>query len=48
MEPAQQLSFVDGLPRLNDRFRLLTGGSRTARPRQQTMRAVVDWPGTAQ
>ena len=29
--------------RLNDRFRLLTGGSRTALPRQQTMRAVVDW-----
>jgi predicted ATPase/DNA-binding SARP family transcriptional activator len=29
--------------RLNDRFRLLTGGSRTALPRQPTMRAVVDW-----
>ena len=29
--------------RLNDRFRLLTGGSRTALPRQQTLRAVVDW-----
>ena len=29
--------------RLDDRFRLLTGGSRTARPRQQTLRAVVDW-----
>ena len=27
----------------NDRFRLLTGGSRTALPRQQTLRAVVDW-----
>ncbi len=29
--------------RLNDRFRLLTGGSRTALARQQTLRAVVDW-----
>ncbi|MER7761957.1 BTAD domain-containing putative transcriptional regulator [Streptomyces sp. NPDC097619] len=29
--------------RLDDRFRLLTGGSRTVRPRQQTLRAVVDW-----
>jgi len=29
--------------RLNDRFRLLTGGSRTALPRQQTLHAVVDW-----
>ncbi|HEU4840149.1 MAG TPA: BTAD domain-containing putative transcriptional regulator, partial [Ilumatobacteraceae bacterium] len=31
------------LARLHDRFRLLTGGSRTALPRQQTLRAVVDW-----
>ena len=31
------------LSRLNDRFRLLTGGSRNALPRQQTLRAVVDW-----
>jgi predicted ATPase/DNA-binding XRE family transcriptional regulator len=29
--------------RLNDRFRLLTGGSRTALPRQQTLRATIDW-----
>lgn len=29
--------------RLDDRFRLLTSGSRTALPRQQTLRAVVDW-----
>ncbi len=29
--------------RLNDRFRLLTGGSRTALPRQQTLRAMIDW-----
>ena len=31
------------LARLDDRFRLLTGGSRTALPRQQTLRAAVDW-----
>ena len=29
--------------RLGDRFRLLTGGSRTALPRQQTLRATLDW-----
>jgi hypothetical protein len=29
--------------RLDDRFRLLTGGSRVALPRHQTLRAVVDW-----
>jgi predicted ATPase/DNA-binding SARP family transcriptional activator len=29
--------------RLDQRFRLLTGGSRTALPRHQTLRAVVDW-----
>ncbi|MFT4300109.1 MAG: BTAD domain-containing putative transcriptional regulator [Aeromicrobium sp.] len=29
--------------RLGDRFRLLTGGSRTALPRHRTLRAVVDW-----
>ncbi len=29
--------------RLGDRFALLTGGSRTALPRHQTLRAVVDW-----
>ena len=29
--------------RLDDRFALLTRGARTARPRQQTLRAVVDW-----
>jgi predicted ATPase/DNA-binding SARP family transcriptional activator len=27
----------------DDRFRLLTGGSRTAPPRQQTLRALIDW-----
>jgi non-specific serine/threonine protein kinase len=29
--------------RLNERFTLLTGGSRTALPRQQTLRATIDW-----
>ena len=29
--------------RLGSRFRLLTGGSRTALPRQQTLRALIDW-----
>ena len=29
--------------RLDDRFGLLTGGSRTALPRQQTLRATIDW-----
>ncbi|GGL22396.1 SARP family transcriptional regulator [Planomonospora parontospora subsp. antibiotica] len=35
---------VDQLARrLDDRFRLLTGGSRTVLPRHKTLRAVVDW-----
>jgi predicted ATPase/class 3 adenylate cyclase/transcriptional regulator with XRE-family HTH domain len=29
--------------RLDDRFRLLTGGPRTAVPRQQTLRGAIDW-----
>ncbi len=29
--------------RLDDSFRLLTGGSRTGLPRQQTLRATMDW-----
>ena len=29
--------------RLDDRFRLLTGGSRTALPRHQTLRSLMDW-----
>lgn len=32
---------IDG--KLNQRFRLLTGGSRTALPRQQTLRSLIDW-----
>jgi predicted ATPase/DNA-binding SARP family transcriptional activator len=35
---------VEGIAaRLDDRFQLLTGGPRTALPRQQTLRAAVDW-----
>jgi non-specific serine/threonine protein kinase len=29
--------------RLDDRFHLLTGGSRAALPRQQTLQALIDW-----
>ena len=29
--------------RLDERFRILTGGSRDALPRQQTLRALIDW-----
>ncbi|MBV1848784.1 BTAD domain-containing putative transcriptional regulator [Catellatospora tritici] len=36
--PPEQLA-----ARLGDRFRLLSGGNRTALPRHQTLRAVVDW-----
>jgi predicted ATPase/DNA-binding CsgD family transcriptional regulator len=36
--PVEQL-----VAKLDDRFRLLTGGSRTALPRQQTLRAAMDW-----
>jgi len=35
---------IEGLAaRLDDRFRLLTGGHRTAMPRHQTLRATLDW-----
>jgi predicted ATPase/class 3 adenylate cyclase len=37
------LSLVEILDSLRDRFRLLTGGSRTSVRRQQTLRASVDW-----
>jgi predicted ATPase/class 3 adenylate cyclase len=36
--PVEQLAV-----RLKDRFRLLTGGNRTDLPRQQTLRALIDW-----
>jgi predicted ATPase/class 3 adenylate cyclase len=37
------MSLADLSRRLDQRFRLLTGGSRTAQPRQRTLKAVVDW-----
>lgn len=37
------LSVEDIAKRLDDRFLLLTGGSRTALPRHQTLRALIDW-----
>jgi predicted ATPase/DNA-binding SARP family transcriptional activator len=37
------LSIEQIAARLDDRFRLLTGGSRAALPRQQTLRATLDW-----
>lgn len=40
---ARVLSVEQIAERLDDRFRLLTGGSRTALPRQQTLRALIDW-----
>ncbi len=40
------LSLDDILGSLHDRFRLLTGGARTAVRRQQTLRASVDWSHT--
>jgi predicted ATPase len=39
----RSLSVVDLSNRLDQRFRLLTGGSRGALERQQTLRATVDW-----
>ena len=37
------LSAAQIAERLDDRFRLLSGGSRTALPRHQTLRATFDW-----
>jgi predicted ATPase len=39
----KMLSAEQLVDRLDDRFRLLTGGSRTALPRHRTLRAVLDW-----
>ena len=39
----KMLTLAQIAERLDDRFRLLTGGSRTALPRQQTLRALIDW-----
>lgn len=37
------LSIPNLASRLNDRFKLLTGGSRVALPRQKTLTALIDW-----
>jgi predicted ATPase len=37
------LGVTDLCARLNDQFRLLTGGFRTALPRHRTLRATLDW-----
>src|SRR5204863_2516246 len=37
------LSAEEIVARMHDRFRLLTGGSRAALPRQQTLRDTLDW-----
>jgi DNA-binding CsgD family transcriptional regulator/tetratricopeptide (TPR) repeat protein len=39
----RSLSLTELVERLDDRFQLLTSGSRTALPRQQTLRALIDW-----
>ena len=39
----RMLSVEQIAARLDDRFRLLTGGSRTALPRHETLRAAMDW-----
>jgi len=40
---AKVLSIPHLARRLNDRFKILTGGSRTALPRQKTLSALIDW-----
>jgi predicted ATPase/class 3 adenylate cyclase len=39
----RMLQVAEIAQRLDDRFRLLTGGSRAALPRHQTLRASIDW-----
>ncbi len=39
----RSLSVEEVNERLDQRFHLLTGGSRTALPRQQTLRSAIDW-----
>jgi predicted ATPase/class 3 adenylate cyclase/Tfp pilus assembly protein PilF len=39
----RSLSLADIETHLDERFRLLTSGPRTALPRQQTLRASIDW-----
>lgn len=40
---ANMLPVRELVVKLDDRFRILKGGERTALPRQQTMRATIDW-----
>lgn len=37
------MSLRDLAGKLDERFRVLTGGDRTALPRQETLRALIDW-----
>ena len=37
------LSIPNLAQRLNERFKILTGGSRSALPRQKTLSALIDW-----
>ncbi|HVT12486.1 MAG TPA: tetratricopeptide repeat protein [Fimbriimonadaceae bacterium] len=39
----RSMSIDKVVERLDDRFRLLTGGSKAVLPRQQTLRALIDW-----
>lgn len=39
----QAMSVQEIAARLDDRFKLLTSGNRTALPRHQTLRALIDW-----
>jgi predicted ATPase/DNA-binding SARP family transcriptional activator len=39
----RSLTLADIESRLGDRFRMLTGGSEDAQPRQRTLRALIDW-----
>lgn len=39
----RSLSVTQIVDRLDSRFQLLTGGDRTSLPRQQTLRALIDW-----
>jgi len=39
----RSLSVADINKRLNDRYKILTGGDRVLQQRQQTLRALVDW-----
>jgi predicted ATPase len=42
----QVMSVTELDARLDQRFAILTGGSRASLPRHRTLRAVVDWSGS--